>query len=77
MYVTGDGADVYEDSLMATAKTDTSSFTCTLILIGTRLGINQVTPAYYDGLMSLLKMPQSLGIAGFVPATQRLERIVH
>lgn len=66
VYITGDGSDVYEDSFMNIARADGTSFKPTLILVGTRLGIDKVTAAYWEALKSSLKMPQSMGIAGYV-----------
>jgi cysteine protease ATG4 len=66
VYVTGDGSDVYEDTFMDIAKSGSNTVQPTLILIGIRLGIERVTPAYWEALKSSLKMPQSMGIAGFV-----------
>lgn len=68
VYVTGNGSDVYEDSFMGVAKPDGKKFKPTLILVGTRLGIDKVTPAYYEPLTALLRMPQSIGIAGGRPS---------
>lgn len=65
VYITGDGADVYEDSFLKVAiRTDDDSFIPTLILVGIRLGIDRVTPAYWEALKESLKLPQSIGIAG-------------
>lgn len=64
VYITGDGSDVYKDDFMAIANPDGSKFHPTLILVGTRLGIDKVTPAYWDALKATLQMPQSVGIAG-------------
>lgn len=64
MYVTGDGHDVYEDSFMSVAKPDGEEFKPTLVLVGTRLGIDKVTPVYWEALIAALQMPQSVGIAG-------------
>lgn len=52
------------DEFMAIAKPDGTSFHPTLILVGTRLGIDKVTPAYREALKTTLQMPQSVGIAG-------------
>lgn len=49
---------------MKIAKPDGKTFKPTLVLVGTRLGIDKVTPAYYEGLAVSLQMPQSVGIAG-------------
>jgi cysteine protease ATG4 len=64
VYITGDGSDVYEDSFMNIAKPDGSLFKPTLVLVGTRLGIEKVTPAYWEALRASLQMTQSVGIAG-------------
>ncbi|KAI8176401.1 Cysteine protease ATG4 [Colletotrichum sp. SAR 10_86] len=64
VYSTGDGPDVYEDKFMKIAKPDGTRFHPTLILVGTRLGIDKITPVYWDALIAALQMPQSVGIAG-------------
>jgi cysteine protease ATG4 len=64
VYVTGDGSDVYEDDFMAVARPEGSQFWSTMILIGTRLGIDRITPTYYAALLESLQMSQSIGIAG-------------
>lgn len=64
VYSTGDGPDVYEDTFMKTATAGDGLFKPTLILIGTRLGIDKITPVYWEALISALQMPQSVGIAG-------------
>lgn len=64
VYITGDGSEVYEDSFLAIAKPDGSAFKPTLILVGTRLGIDKVTPAYWEALKKSVQMEQSIGIAG-------------
>lgn len=64
VYSTGDGPDVYEDEFMKIAKPEGEDFHPTLILVGTRLGIDKVTPVYWEALVASLQMPQSIGIAG-------------
>lgn len=64
VYITGDGSDVYEDGFMAAAKGDSGVFKPTLVLVGTRLGIDKITPVYWEALKSSLQLPQSMGIAG-------------
>lgn len=66
VYMNGDGADVYEDTFLKLAKAEKDTFTPTLILVGIRLGIDRVTPVYWDALKAVLRLPQSIGIAGFV-----------
>ena len=64
VYATGDGHDVYQDSFMKVAKPEGQDFHPTLILVGTRLGIEKVTPVYWEALIASLQMRQSVGIAG-------------
>ncbi|KAI1406354.1 hypothetical protein F4819DRAFT_441348 [Hypoxylon fuscum] len=66
VYSTGDGPDVYEDNFMKIAKPDGAVFHPTVILVGTRLGIDKITPVYWEALAASLQMPQSIGIAGYV-----------
>jgi cysteine protease ATG4 len=63
VYCTGDGPDVYEDSFMKVAKPD-GTFHPTLLLVSTRLGIDKITPVYWEALIASLQMSQSVGIAG-------------
>ncbi|PGH30532.1 hypothetical protein GX50_06712 [[Emmonsia] crescens] len=75
VYVTSDGSDVYEDRFRAIASgggtgTDTDTgIHPTLILLGIRLGIDRVTPVYWEALKAVLKYPQSVGIAGGRPSS--------
>lgn len=64
VYSTGDGPDVYEDEFMKVAQPDGEKFHPTLILVGTRLGIDKITPVYWEALIASLQLPQSVGIAG-------------
>jgi cysteine protease ATG4 len=64
VYVTNDTSDVYEDKFAHVAHDESGRIQPTLILIGTRLGIDNVTPVYWDGLRAALTYPQSVGIAG-------------
>ena len=65
----GDGADVYEDRVFAIAKSESKTFMPVLILLGVRLGIDRITPAYWDALKDSLELPQSIGIAGGRPSS--------
>ncbi|KAF7545254.1 hypothetical protein G7046_g9607 [Stylonectria norvegica] len=69
VYSTGDGPDVYEDEFMKIAKPEGEEFHPTLILVGTRLGIDKITPVYWEALIASLQMPQSIGIAGGRPSS--------
>lgn len=52
---------------MSVARPDGGSFHPTLILVGTRLGIDKITQVYWEALIATLQLPQSMGIAGYVP----------
>lgn len=67
VYSTGNFPEVYEDSFMAVAKPDGKDFQPTLILVGTRLGTDKINQVYEQALISALQLPQSIGIAGYVP----------
>ncbi|KAI1181047.1 cysteine protease atg4 [Nemania sp. FL0916] len=69
VYSTGDGPDVYEDNFMKIAKPDGTTFHPTVILVGTRLGIDKITQVYWEALVASLQMPQSIGIAGGRPSS--------
>ncbi|OBS19197.1 hypothetical protein FPOA_10921 [Fusarium poae] len=69
VYSTGDGPDVYEDEFMKIAKPPGEDFHPTLVLVGTRLGIDKITPVYWEALIAALQMPQSVGIAGGRPSS--------
>jgi cysteine protease ATG4 len=49
---------------MKIANPDGTGFKPTLVLVGTRLGLDRVTPVYWEALKTALQMPQSVGIAG-------------
>ncbi|KAH7039086.1 putative cysteine protease atg4 [Macrophomina phaseolina] len=68
VYITGDGSDVYEDSFMKVAKDANNTFHPTLVLVGIRLGIDRVTPVYWEALKASLQLSQSIGIAGGRPS---------
>lgn len=69
VYSTGDGHDVYTDTFMKTAKGDDDRFHPTLVLVSTRLGIDKITPVYWEALIASLQMRQSVGIAGGRPSS--------
>ncbi|KUJ10593.1 putative cysteine protease atg4 [Mollisia scopiformis] len=69
VYLTGDGVEVYEDTFMKIARPDGVTFKPTLILVGTRLGLDKITPVYWEALKASLQMPQSIGIAGGQPSS--------
>ncbi|KAH7401541.1 putative cysteine protease ATG4 [Pyrenochaeta sp. MPI-SDFR-AT-0127] len=68
VYISGDGADVYEDKLKQIAIEDDGVWHPTLILVGTRLGIDKITPVYWEALKASLQLKQSIGIAGGRPS---------
>lgn len=53
----------------ATQKQADDQFEPTLIVLGIRLGIEKVTPAYHAALKAALELPQSVGIAGGRPSS--------
>ncbi|KAI8627533.1 hypothetical protein F5Y19DRAFT_486769 [Xylariaceae sp. FL1651] len=69
VYCTGDGPDVYEDNFMKIARPDGTTFHPTVLLVGTRLGIDKITPVYWEALVASLQMTQSIGIAGGRPSS--------
>ena len=64
MYVTSDSPNVYEDKFRQIACSESGTMKPTLILLGIRLGIDRVTPVYWEALKAALQYPQSIGIAG-------------
>lgn len=56
-----DGADIYEQDLLDQLDASPKGI---LVLSNLRLGIDQVNPVYYNGIKTLLKQKQSVGIAG-------------
>lgn len=71
VYARPNDSDVYIDALTATAgqKDADDRFQPTLIVLGIRLGIEKVTPAYHAALKAALELPQSVGIAGGRPSS--------
>lgn len=64
VYITNDSSDVYEDKFRTIAYNESGQINPTLILLGIRLGIDRVTPVYWESLKAALQYPQSVGIAG-------------
>ncbi|WEW60363.1 Cysteine protease atg4 [Emydomyces testavorans] len=62
-----DGSDVYEDRFRQIAGS--VNIRPTLILLGVRLGIENITPVYWEALKAIIKYPQSVGIAGGRPSS--------
>lgn len=69
IYVRPDDSDVYEYTFLRTAHDENNVFRPTLILLGTRLGIDRITPVYHASLKRALELPQSIGIAGGRPSS--------
>ena len=63
VYLT-DGADVSEETFLKHAISSEGQFIPVLMLVGIRLGIERVTPVYWEAVKLSLRMPQSVGIAG-------------
>lgn len=64
----GDGADIYEDAFLKVAK-KSGTFKPTLLLVSVRLGLERITPLYYEALKASLTMTTSIGIAGGRPSS--------
>lgn len=63
MYVTSDGSDVHEEQFLQIAGSN--SIQPTLILLGVRLGIENINPVYWEALKAIMQWPQSVGVAGY------------
>ncbi|KAJ5966017.1 hypothetical protein N7481_012731, partial [Penicillium waksmanii] len=68
VYVTNNTSDVYEDQVARLGRDENGQTIPVLVLLGLRLGIEQVTSVYWDGLRAALQYPQSVGIAGGRPS---------
>jgi hypothetical protein len=66
VYICSDNSSLYEDSFMSTARASDGTFKPTLILLGTRLGLDKVTDSYREAIKAALRLPQSVGIAGYL-----------
>ena len=74
VYVQASTSDIYEDKFREVACTrlagsEDQTIQPTLILLGTRLGIDRITPVYHEALKRSLTYPQSVGIAGGRPSS--------
>ncbi|KAF3479973.1 cysteine protease atg4 [Arthroderma uncinatum] len=69
VYITSDGSDIYERQFREIACGDSDKIQPTLILLGVRLGIDRVTPVYWESLKEVIRYPQSVGIAGGRPSS--------
>jgi cysteine protease ATG4 len=69
VYSTGDRPEVNEQEFFHIAKSEDGTFQPTLLLVGTRLGIDRITAGYWEGLLASFQMPQSVGIAGGRPSS--------
>ncbi|KAK2816757.1 hypothetical protein FQN49_008014 [Arthroderma sp. PD_2] len=69
VYITSDGSDIYERQFREIACSDGDRIRPTLILLGVRLGIDRVTPVYWESLKEVIRYPQSVGIAGGRPSS--------
>ncbi|OQE18685.1 hypothetical protein PENSTE_c017G07242 [Penicillium steckii] len=68
VYITNNTSDVYEDQVARLGRDENGQPIPVLVLLGLRLGIEQVTSVYWDGLRAALQYPQSVGIAGGRPS---------
>ena len=59
-----DGSDVYEDEFYNIARDARGICQPTLILVALRLGIDRVTPIYWDAVKEIIRSRNSIGVAG-------------
>ncbi|KAH3672431.1 hypothetical protein WICMUC_004267 [Wickerhamomyces mucosus] len=70
VYIGGDSGDIYERDFLAKAmgiKDD--EFVPTLILLGVRLGVENVNSLYWQSLRDILSLEESVGISGGRPSS--------
>ncbi|CDR40646.1 CYFA0S05e02828g1_1 [Cyberlindnera fabianii] len=69
VYIGSDSGDVYEQDVFKVSRGSGEDFQPTLILLGVRLGIDQVNQVYWKSLKDILSSYQSVGIAGGRPSS--------
>ncbi|CCH41822.1 putative cysteine protease atg4 [Wickerhamomyces ciferrii] len=69
VYIGSDSGDIYENDVFKVAKDENGVFKPILILLGLRLGIDNINPVYWDSLKAILNSKESIGIAGGRPST--------
>ncbi|KAH3675108.1 hypothetical protein WICPIJ_009364 [Wickerhamomyces pijperi] len=69
-YIGSDSGDIYEKDVFKTALGENGeTFRPVLILLGVRLGVDNINSLYWSSLKDLLNMPQSVGISGGRPSS--------
>lgn len=63
-----EGSDLYSSEFLSIAKRDDGDWKPTLILLGLRLGIDNVNAFYWDSLRTFFDSSQMVGIAGGRPS---------
>jgi cysteine protease ATG4 len=69
VFIGSDSGDIYEQDLFKVIKGDGGAFRPTLVLLGVRLGIDNVNILYWQSLKDLLGSSESVGIAGGRPSS--------
>lgn len=69
VYIGSDSGDIYENDVFKVAKDDTGVFQPVLILLGVRLGVENINKLYWNSLKSILQSSQSVGISGGRPSS--------
>lgn len=69
VYIGSDSGDIYEQDLFKVTIDDNETFKPTLVLLGVRLGIDNVNAIYWDSLKDILSSSESVGIAGGRPSS--------
>lgn len=69
VHIGSDSGDLYENDVFKVAKDEDGNFQPLLILLGVRLGIENVNKLYWDSLKSILQSHESVGISGGRPSS--------
>ena len=67
VYIGSDAGDIYEQDLFRVAK-EGDKFTPVLILLGVRLGVENINSIYWDSLKGILQSPEGCGFSGGGPS---------
>lgn len=69
VYIGSDAGDIYEKDLFKISKSNDDEFKPTLILLGVRLGVENINSIYWDSLKNILGSIESCGISGGRPSS--------
>lgn len=69
VHIGSDSGDIYENDVFKVAKDEEGKFQPILILLGVRLGVENINKLYWDSLKAILQSSESVGISGGRPST--------